>query len=92
MFEQALEPVREEMRRLHRLGKQAAAREYCVGLLRGLWKFEQEGATEFKDWAIDAPHNVFEEVLEEWRKGFKDPATRKAIEDLVEREFPGWAR
>lgn len=92
MFEDALEPIREEMRRLQRLGKQEAAREYCEGLLRGLWRFDREGRTEFKDWAADAPHGSFGDVLEEWEKGCKDPLARKAMTALVDREFPDWAR
>jgi hypothetical protein len=92
MFEEAIEPIHEEMRRLRKLGRHAEAREFCVGLMRGLWKFENEGGTEFKDWAIDAPENYFKEVLEEWRKSATDKRAVREMDALVAREFPDWTR
>lgn len=92
MFEEAVEPIRGEMARLRRLGREREAREYCVGLLRGLWRFDREGGTEFKDWASDAPESCFREVLEEWGRGTADRRAVRAMDALVAREFPGWAR
>jgi len=32
-----------------------------MGILKGIDKFEREGTTKFKDWAVDAPQEKFQD-------------------------------
>ena len=34
-------------------------------------RFEEKSTSEYKDWAVDAPAECFEWVLEEWKEGQK---------------------
>ena len=84
MFEDALDPFIEEMKKYQKLSMFAEAKEYCIGILRGIYKFEKESTSEYKDWTVDAPAECFGWVLDEWREGQKGvteeelKATKKA--------------
>lgn len=71
MFEDALEPFVEEMKKYQRLSMFIEAKNYCIGILRGICSFEEESTSEYKDWAVDAPAECFEWVLDKWKEGQK---------------------
>ncbi len=72
MFEETLEPHIEQLRKCQKLSMDEEAKLHCMGILKGIYKFEKEAATEFQDWAVDDPHDNFIHIFEEWRKGNKD--------------------
>lgn len=74
MFEEALEPFVEEMKKYQKLLMFVEARTYGIGILRGIYRFERESTSEYKDWAADAPAECFEWVLGEWQEGQKGVA------------------
>lgn len=44
------------------------AKSYCMGILKGIHKFEKEATTEYKDWAPDSPDVHFDAILDGWKK------------------------
>ena len=80
MFEEALEPFLDEMKKYQNLSMFAEAKNYCIGILRGIGKFENDSTSEYKDWAVDAPQEFFEEVLKQWKKGQKGVTDDKLME------------
>ncbi len=38
-----------------------------MGVLKGLYIYEKESKSEFKDWATDIPGECFNSVLDNWR-------------------------
>ena len=71
MFEEALEPFLDEMKKYQNLSMFAEAKDYCIGILNGICRFEKDSTSEYKDWAVDAPPEFFGEVLDDWKKGQK---------------------
>jgi hypothetical protein len=61
MIDEIAKPYLEELKKLQALGMSTQANRMCMGLLLGLYKFEHESTSEFKDWAGDAPI-VFAEI------------------------------
>ena len=47
----------------------AAAKAYCIGIIRGLLKYEKDSTSDFADWVEDAPDQYVETVIKEWKKG-----------------------
>ena len=45
MFEDALDPFIEEMKKYQKLSMFAEAKEYCIGILKGICRFENETRT-----------------------------------------------
>ena len=90
IFEEALEPFCEELRKCQRLSLYAEAKKNCSGILEGIYKFEKESTSEYKDWAVDAPREYFEQVLKEWKSGQNSPEDVAEVEDFIEKNFAGW--
>lgn len=90
MFEEALEPHIEELRKCQKLGMDEEAKLHCMGILKGIYKFEKEATTEFQDWAVDDPHGNFIQVFDEWRKGNKDPKNLEEMDEFVKKNFLKW--
>ncbi|MDL1985680.1 MAG: hypothetical protein LWX54_16125 [Deltaproteobacteria bacterium] len=44
------------------------AKLYCMGILKGIYQYEEDSGSEFKDWATDVPGESFGYILEEWKK------------------------
>jgi hypothetical protein len=92
MFEEALEPALDEMRRLLRFSMVDDAKRCCMGILKGVRRFAKESRSEYKDWAEGSPECAFDEVLDEWRKACRDPEAVREVEGFAARECPGWYR
>jgi len=86
MFEEALDPLIEEMKKYKKLLMFAEAKNYCIGILKGICRFENESSSEYIDWAVDAPAEYFGQVLDEWKKG------QKGVTDVELREVRKMAR
>jgi hypothetical protein len=52
----------------HALGLLAEERALCVGIIRGLLRYEDEGANDFHDWAPDDPREVARHIAHVWER------------------------
>ena len=90
MIEEVLEPFLEELEKYQKLGMSVEARRLCMGLLAGFYLFEHESATQFKDWAGDAPIIFAESVVDAWKAGTPSKADVAAVKAFIEDELGGW--
>jgi len=90
MFEDALDPYLEELKKYQNLSMHNEAKKYCVGIFKGIYKFEKESKSEYKVWAEDAPGEYFEQVISEWKKGCKNSKDIEEMEEFVKKNFPDW--
>ena len=72
LFEEALDPFIDEMKKSQQRVMSHTAKAQCIGIIRGLWKYEEESSSDIKDWMVDAPGEYIERVVDEWRKGSPD--------------------
>ncbi len=72
MVDEVITPCLEELKKYRALGMNAEANRMCMGLLLGLYKFEHESTSEFKDWAVDAPSGFAWVVIDAWKAGTPD--------------------
>jgi len=90
MFEEVLEPYIDDLRKCQKLSMDEKAKLHCMGILQGIDQFEREGTTEFKDWAVDAPHENFMQVFEEWKEENKNPKNLEEMDEFIKKNFPKW--
>jgi hypothetical protein len=69
LFEEALAPFIDEMKKNQQRALPATAKAYCIGIIKGLRQYEKDSRSDFKDWVTDAPGEYVDTVVEEWRKG-----------------------
>ncbi len=92
MVQEVLEPFLDDLRKSQKLGLSKAVTQLCTGLLKGLYRFERESKSEFKDWAADAPVSFAAEVVKAWRAGGPNHASVAALELFIAEELDGWAK
>ncbi len=90
MFDEALEPFVQEMKRLLELEICKEAKEFCMGILKGIYQYEHESKSEFKDWASDLPGESFGDVLREWSNGCNE-SDKAGMTTFIKKEFPDWS-
>jgi hypothetical protein len=81
MFEETLQPFRDEMGKYQRLSMLREADLVCQGILKGIYDFDEESSSEFKEWAVDAPGEYFGTVLDDWKRLF---GQRPPIDGMIE--------
>jgi hypothetical protein len=91
MFEEALELFIQEMKRLLNLKMLREAKIYCMGILKGIYKYKEDSESEFKDWASDVPGEIFGYILREWGKNMVKRDKQEMI-DFINNEFPAWSK
>ena len=69
MFEEALYPFIDEMKKNQQRKLPAVAKSHCIGIIKGLWSYEKDSISDFKDWVTDAPGEYVYTVIDEWKKG-----------------------
>lgn len=90
MFENALEPYVGELKKYQKLSMRQEAKLYCMGILKGLYMFEKKATTQFQDWAIDAPHETYKQILEDWRKKTGNHKHLKDMDKFIKENCPEW--
>ncbi|MBM3128523.1 MAG: hypothetical protein FJ009_07840 [Chloroflexi bacterium] len=90
MMQRVLDPYLKDITRFQNLGMTLEAEYLCMGLLQGLYEFEHESKSEFKDWATDLPMGYAEIALEKWREGKPKPAAIGEMRDFIQENLPHW--
>lgn len=91
MIQGVLDPYLEDISRYQALGMELEATYLCMGLLQGLYQFEHESASEFKNWATDLPAAHAEAALAKWRAGSPPLEMVVTMRDFAQQELPHWA-
>ena len=79
MLEQAIDPYIEKMKRYHSLKMFEEEMACCMGLISALHQFDNESKSEFKEWALDDPLSIADDVLSTWKDSCNDPELRQTI-------------
>lgn len=83
MLEEVITPYIEKMKRYHALKMFSEEMMYCMGIISALHEFEYESDNEFKDWAVDAPLSLADDILSTWKESCKDPEQIQIMEQFM---------
>jgi len=91
MVEEAIEPYSDQIEKLQELKKHDQAKSFCMGVLKGIYKYDKESKSEFKDWASDVPWECFQSVFDEWKKKSKRKKEIKEMINFLLSNCPEWS-
>jgi hypothetical protein len=91
MFDEALKPFEEEVDKYKQLSMLQQADLTCQGILKGIYDFDKESATEYQQWAVDAPSEYFRAILDEWKKLFTGRPPFPRMTAFLQTQCPDWA-
>jgi len=90
MFEETLNPFMREMKRYQELSMRSEAKHYCMGILQGIYWFEKESQSEYKNWAEDVPSQHFHSIIDKWKESTTDPIDIAEVEGFVRSNLSNW--
>jgi len=90
MFEEALRPFRDELEKYKKLSMPKEATLYCLGILKGIYAFDKDSKTQYKEWAVDAPGEYFAFILDDWRTLYKGIIPMVSMKVFLETNCPDW--
>lgn len=79
MIEEALSSFLDQLKEYKALSMENESKLFFMGILRGLYLFDKESNTQFREWAEDVSSSVFESLLIEWKKECKN---REHLNDM----------
>ena len=92
MIEEELEPFQQEIFRLIELGLHQESKLCCMGVLKGLYMYEHNSKSEFKNWASDIPGELFRFLLDEWEERSKKKSDIKEMNTFLMKECEDWLK
>ena len=72
MVERVLDEYIAEYDKYIRLDKRRIAMEYMIGIISGIMRFDNEGISEFSDWAVDVADCFVEDYIEKFKNDEKN--------------------
>jgi len=90
MIEEVIEPYLEQLKKHQTLGISTEANKLCMGLLLGLYQFDRESQSEFKNWATDAPGGFASSVVDAWKAGKPSRKDVTALKQFIADELGTW--
>ena len=69
LFGEALAPFFDEMAKNGKRALPAAAKAYCIGIIKGLQMYGKGSRSDLSEWLQDAPGEYIDAVFYEWKKG-----------------------
>src|SRR5262249_23095317 len=91
LIEEELQPFFDQVERYHELGMPEQEARYCMAVVLGIYRFEHESKSEFKQWAADIPAECAANLLQEWRKRDPEQARIDAMHAFIRERCPKWA-
>ncbi len=92
MIEEVLFPYKEQVKKYQDIGMSHQAKTYCMGVLKGIYQYDHESESEFKNWATDMPPECFGLLLEEWRDRCSQEDDIKEMHKFISDECPKWSK
>lgn len=86
-----LEPYVEKAMRYYGLGMPDAMDTYTRGVILGLYQYEQDGTSDFKDWIEDVPVELAGDLLRRWRERTDDAERTEGLARFILQRCPEWA-
>jgi hypothetical protein len=92
MVEEEIDPFSDQITRYHNLRLHEEEKLYCMGVLKGLYRFDKEAKSEFRDWASDVAGECFDFVLKNWQKQKGNERFTGEMGEFIKVTCPKWAR
>jgi hypothetical protein len=92
LIEEELQPFFDQVERYHELGMSKEGVTYCMGVILGIYRYEHESKSEFRQWSVDIPIECAGDLLTQWRERRQDSASTTAMDEFIGDRCPNWAR
>ena len=92
MISNVLSPFQKEVFRFMDIGLTQEAKLYCMGVLKGIYMYNYDSNSEFKDWAADIPGECFRSLFDKWKNRNKKKSDTKEMIEFLKGECEGYMK
>lgn len=92
MFEEVLSEYNDQLKKYYELKMESEAKEYCKGVLKGIYDYATGSNSKFLEWATDVPEEMFGEIHSRWKKDCRNAKWSKEMDDFISTECKDWAK
>lgn len=86
IFEEAITPFIDEMKKSQQRALPAVAKSHCVGIVKGLIRYGEDSSSDLKEWVSDAPNEYVYTVIQEWERGNPPGIDIAEVMEIVKEE------
>src|SRR3990167_454580 len=90
MVTEALLPFLNQAKEYKSLSMKNEEKLYFMGILQGLYLFDKESDTQFREWAEDIAENVFDGLIADWKKVSAHKSGLNDIKKFVKENCQEW--
>jgi hypothetical protein len=90
IIEGALQPFFDQVERYHQLGMPEQEATYCMAVIFGIYRYERESKSEFREWSVDIPVECAGFLLDDWRKRNRGKASINMMHEFIRERCPEW--
>src|ERR1700680_1633813 len=91
MIEEELQPFFGRIERYHEMGMPDQEATCCMGVLFGIYRYERESKSEFREWSVDIPGEFAGLLLDKWQKRNRATASINVVHTFIRERCPEWA-
>lgn len=91
LIEEELQTYFDQAGRYHELAMREEAAIYCMGVILGIYRYEHESKSAFREWAVDIPIECAGALLAAWRERGQDSGAAATMDAFIEGRCPNWA-
>jgi len=91
LVEEELQPFYDQTARYHALDMPEQEMTYCMGVILGIYRYEHESKSEFREWAADIPIECAGYLLSTWRQRNQNAVAAEAMDEFLRQRCPKWA-
>ncbi len=92
IIEQELQPFFDQVERYHELGMPDQEAAYCMGVILGIYRYERESKSEFREWSVDIPAERAGFLLDKWQERNREKAAVNSVHEFIRERCPEWAK
>lgn len=92
LVEEELQPFYDQAARYRELGMAEQETTYCMGVILGIYRYEHESKSVFREWCSDVPIECAGYLLDTWRERNQGTARTQAMDEFIQLRCPKWTK
>jgi hypothetical protein len=92
IIEEELQPFFDQVDRYHELEMPEQETAYCMGVIVGIYRYERESKSDFREWSVDIPAECAGFLLDRWRERNRKKDSADVMQEFIRERCPEWVK
>jgi hypothetical protein len=92
IIEEELQPFFDQVDRYHELEMPEQETAYCMGVIVGIYRYERESKSDFREWSVDIPAECAGFLLDRWRERNREKDSADVMQEFIRERCPEWSK